>query len=93
MNRIAIISVFAFLLVIVSCQKKNQKIEKGTYQYDLQFFENQKIETVELVGSDSNARILVVPAYQGRVMTSTADGLGGNSYGWINYSFISSKKV
>jgi len=66
---------------------------KGTYQYDLRFFENEKIETIELVGTDTNARALVVPAYQGRVMTSTAEGLGGNSFGWINYSFISSKKI
>jgi hypothetical protein len=83
----------ALLLVLVSCRNKNQQMEKGTYQYDLQFFENQKIETIELFGVDTNARILVVPAYQGRVMTSTADGLSGNSYGWINYNFISSKKV
>jgi hypothetical protein len=93
MNKITTLTIFAILLVIVSCQKKVQNKEMGTYQYDLQFFENEKIETIELVGKDMNARILVVPAYQGRVMTSTADGLGGNSYGWINYSFISSKKV
>ncbi|MFZ4546359.1 MAG: DUF6786 family protein, partial [Bacteroidales bacterium] len=68
-------------------------MEKGTYQYDLQFFENEKIETIELVGNDSNARLLVIPAYQGRVMTSTADGVSGNSFGWINYKFISSHKV
>ena len=93
MNKITTLTIFAILLVSVSCQKKVQNKEMGTYQYDLQFFENEKIETIELVGKDMNARILVVPAYQGRVMTSTADGLGGNSYGWINYSFISSKKV
>lgn len=93
MNKITTLTIFAILLVSVSCQKKVQNKEMGTYQYDLQFFENEKIETIELVGKDLNARILVVPAYQGRVMTSTADGLGGNSYGWINYSFISSKKV
>lgn len=93
MNKIIILTILAFLLLTVSCQKKNQKMEKGTYQYDLRFFENEKIETIELVGNDKNARVLVVPAYQGRVMTSTADGLDGNGYGWINYSFISSKKV
>jgi len=93
MNRIAFLSILALLLVTVSCQKKNPNMEKGTFQYDLNFFENEKIETIELVGYDTNARILVVPAYQGRVMTSTAEGPGGNSFGWINYKFISSKKV
>ena len=93
MNKTAIILVFAFLFVSVSCQKKNQGMEKGTYQYDLQFFKKEKIETIELVGNDSSARILVIPAYQGRVMTSTAAGVSGNSFGWINYMFISSHKV
>jgi len=93
MTRITTLTLIALLLSLVSCRNKNQQMEKGTYQYDLQFFENEKIETIELFGVDTNARILVVPAYQGRVMTSTADGLSGNSYGWINYNFISSKKV
>ena len=93
MNKIAIISVFTFLLLTISCQKKNQNMEIGTYRYDIQFFKNEKIETVELIGNDSNVRVLVIPAYQGRVMTSTAEGLNGNSFGWINYKFISSKKV
>ena len=93
MNKITIISVLAFLLFNVSCQKNNQIVEMGTYEYDLRFFKKEKIETVELVGNDSSARILVIPAYQGRVMTSTADGLGGNSFGWINYNFIASQKV
>lgn len=93
MNRIIIFIIIALMLLSVSCQKKNQIMEKGTYKYDLQFFEKEKIETIELVGNDTNARVLLVPAYQGRVMTSTAGGLSGNSYGWINYNFISSKKV
>jgi hypothetical protein len=34
--------------------------------------------------------LAVVPAYQGRVMTSTARGDLGTSYGWINYDHIAS---
>ena len=34
------------------------------------------------------ARVVVVPAYQGRVMTSTLDGPEGPSYGWLNRPFI-----
>ena len=33
-----------------------------------------------------------MPAYQGRVMTSTAGGDDGMSFGWINHSFIESGK-
>jgi len=32
--------------------------------------------------------VVVVPAYQGRVMTSTAKGDKGKSYGWLNYPLI-----
>jgi hypothetical protein len=34
------------------------------------------------------ASVAVAPAYQGRVMTSTATGKGGDSYGWLNYKLI-----
>lgn len=34
------------------------------------------------------ARIIVVPQWQGRVMTSTAAGDAGDSYGWINYEAV-----
>jgi hypothetical protein len=40
-----------------------------------------------------NTAITVVPQWQGRVMTSTADGDSGYSFGWINHSLISSGKV
>jgi hypothetical protein len=36
-----------------------------------------------------DAAVAVAPAYQGRVMTSTATGDSGNSYGWLNYKLIS----
>ena len=32
------------------------------------------------------------PAYQGRVMTSTAEGDGGMSFGWINNELIDSNR-
>ena len=41
-----------------------------------------------LSSADGRAQIIVVPAWQGRVMTSTASGEGGASYGWINYDLI-----
>lgn len=38
--------------------------------------------------SKGDAQIIVVPAWQGRVMTSTAAGAEGDSYGWINYPVV-----
>ncbi len=75
-----------------SCVSKNS-YDMGTYGYDLAFFAGQKIETVELKSEDGMSRLLMIPAYQGRVMTSTTGGEQGTSYGWINHKFIASGEV
>lgn len=49
-------------------------------------------EVIELVQRDGRARVLVCPAYQGRVMTSTSADETGASYGWINTAFIEAGK-
>lgn len=66
---------------------------EGSYGFDRQFFAEQGIETVELSSEDGNSRVLMVPAYQGRVMTSTTGGNKGLSYGWINHKYIASGEV
>jgi hypothetical protein len=75
-----------------SNQMKNNTI-KGKYGYDAAFFSEHKIKTIELKSGDSKACILLVPGYQGRVMTSSVEGNDGVSFGWINYKFIESGKV
>src|SRR6202034_1953291 len=47
-------------------------------------------ETIILSDNTAVAQVAVVPAYQGRVMTSTADGAAGLSFGWINRELIAS---
>lgn len=64
-----------------------------TYGDNLAFFKDKGIETVELRSPDGQSRVLTVPAYQGRVMTSTTGGDSGRSYGWINHDFIASGEV
>jgi len=66
---------------------------KGTFGYDLQFLKQYHKDLILLSDeSDSGAQIIIIPAYQGRVMTSTTDGNGGMSFGWINYELIDSNK-
>lgn len=60
-----------------------------TYKYDKSFLE-EHLEVKEL--SIDNAKLLISPQLQGRVLTSTSQGEGGSSYGWINYDLIQSKK-
>jgi hypothetical protein len=66
---------------------------KGTFGYDLQFLKKYHKDLI-LLGdeSDAGAQIIISPAYQGRVMTSTAEGNGGMSFGWINYELIDSNR-
>jgi hypothetical protein len=59
------------------------------YQQDLELLKAH-VGVVELTDTAGRARVAVVPAYQGRVMTSTAAGARGESLGWINTELVSS---
>jgi hypothetical protein len=63
-----------------------------SFQSDVNFLQCHT-ETLVLVERNGPARVAVCPELQGRVMTSSAAGLGGQSYGWINYSLIESGKI
>jgi hypothetical protein len=52
-----------------------------------------RTEVVILSDKTGAARVAVVPAWQGRVMTSCSGGDAGFSYGWINRELIASGKV
>ena len=56
-----------------------------TYQDDLAFL-RKHTEIIELVSG--TARVAIAPAWQGRVMTSTATGPEGAGFGWINPEVI-----
>lgn len=91
---------FVLSLLLLNCtpkntvEKKNETImEKGTFAWDKQFLEKELEQVITLASDDSSAMVLVVPAYQGRVMTSTAKGPEGSSFGWINYDLISSGEI
>ena len=81
--------IFSILFVICVCQN-NQQEEKGmTFGEELAFL-GQHIDVIVLSDRTDKAKLIVVPAWQGRVMTSTADGDQGLSFGWINRELISS---
>jgi hypothetical protein len=52
-----------------------------------------RAHTEVVVLGSGKARVAVAPAWQGRVLTSTAGGEGGDSYGWINRPLILSGKT
>ncbi len=57
------------------------------------FLKSYHSNIVLLEDSSSNAKAIILPNYQGRVMTTTAEGNNGESYGWINYDLIASKEL
>ena len=94
---------FLLLLCIIisfGCGNNNSKnqdvigINKpGTFGYDSAFLQKFHQDMIVLGKDDSREKLIVLPAYQGRVMTSTAEGDTGRSFGWINHELISSGKL
>lgn len=80
---------FLSALFIVAC---NKQPAKGTFGYDAQFLQKHK-ETILLKEKEGQSQLAIVPDYQGRVMTSTAQGEEGKSYGWINHELIASGAI
>lgn len=86
------------LLLLAACEnKKSTKPENemkdilsGTFAFDRAFLAKHK-SVIEL--KRGNAGLLLVKDYQARVMTSTANGDGGKSYGWMNYALIQSGEL
>lgn len=62
----------------------------GSYGYDLQELRAYHPDLVELASKDSKAKVIILPGYQARVMTSTATGDAGQSFGWVNHKLIAS---
>jgi hypothetical protein len=59
----------------------------GTFGEDVDFL-RAHTEVRVLKDGAGRAQLVVAPAWQGRVMTSTAGGAAGTSYGWINYDLV-----
>jgi hypothetical protein len=64
----------------------------GTFGEDAAFLKGHT-ELIVLSDKKDQARVAISPAWQGRVMTSTAQGNSGLSFGWINRELIASGKL
>jgi len=63
-----------------------------TFKDDVAFLDKHGGALV-LSDASGQAQVAVVPALQGRVMTSTAEGPDGMSFGWINRDLLDSGKT
>src|SRR5436190_23717812 len=64
----------------------------GSFGDDAAFLKKHT-ELVVLSDKGGRAKVAIAPAWQGRVMTSTAGGDAGLSFGWINRELIASGKI
>jgi len=92
MSHARFLIVLLCIVISAGCMEGQKKMGKNTFGDDLEFLEKY---TGVVVLSDSTGRsqVAVIPDMQGRVMTSSADGKGGLSYGWINRELIASGEV
>ncbi|HXY39088.1 MAG TPA: DUF6786 family protein [Vicinamibacteria bacterium] len=83
---------FPALAVLAGGAAPSPAVGASGFDADLAFL-RRHVEVVVLQESPSGARLAVVPAWQGRVMTSTAGGASAPSYGWLNEELIASGKL
>ncbi|GAB3662731.1 hypothetical protein GCM10028791_37940 [Echinicola sediminis] len=89
------------LLAMLSCKPGNKTEEntlqeetmeqQGPFKEDVDFLKEYEKDLVVL--QSGNGMVAVAPRLQGRVMTSSAKGWGGDSYGWINRPHYQSGEI
>ena len=62
-------------------------LKEMTFPQDVAFLEKH-VEVITLGQGPGKPKVAIVPAYQGRVMTSTVGGSKSPSHGWINRELI-----
>ena len=80
---------FLAAVALAGCAPTDSGTEDQTFGGDVAFLQKHT-EVVVLKDSSGNGQVAVLPAMQGRVMTSTTGGPGGSSFGWINRELIAS---
>jgi hypothetical protein len=89
-------------VILISCnginkvknntKKETTMITDSTKQYGFnRDFLKKHVKIIEL--KNANSAITLVPDWQARVMTSTAEGASGYSFGWINRNLIAAGKL
>jgi hypothetical protein len=85
----ALLSFTAAVILISACNdtgKTNaEPYAKGSFGYDLAFLQKHD-SVIVLSNADSSSQVIVSAKYQGKVFTSTAEGMRGKSFGWVHYS-------
>lgn len=90
-------SMTLLLIFFVGCTQTNERSDKeqmpkGTFGYDLDFVASNT-EVLVLKDKTGKSCLITTPEYQGRILTSTFNGLEGRSLGYVNHERIASKEM
>ena len=76
------------LLLMIACRPDPNQ-PKNNFEDDVTFL-NRHTPIITLTAGNGKGKVAISPSLQGRVMTSTATGDKGISYGWINRALFKS---
>ncbi|MHC4432303.1 MAG: DUF6786 family protein, partial [Planctomycetota bacterium] len=86
MRYLKVLTVLVCVGIMAGCAG-DAKMAKNTFGDDLNFLKKHT-EVVVLSDASGDSQVAVLPEMQGRVMTSSAAGAGGLSFGWINRELV-----
>ncbi len=92
MRYLKLLIVVICIATSAGCVKDKTEMGKTTFGQDLSFLKKHT-DVVVIQDKSGSSQVAVLPALQGRAMTSTAEGLDGLSFGWINRELIASGKI
>jgi hypothetical protein len=92
MRHLRLLVVLLCVWILAGCMEQQKKMEKNTFGDDIKFLKKHT-DVVVLSDASGDGRAAVLPKMQGRVMTSSAGGMDGLSYGWINRELVASEKT
>jgi hypothetical protein len=81
-----------FLIVMSLTAILTDRASSASFKDEVDFLKKHT-EVIVLSDEKGLGEVALVPAWQGRVITSTAEGGVGRSFGWINHELIESGKM
>jgi hypothetical protein len=92
LRTIGFLATLAILVGGAGCATGDAPAATQTFGDDLAFL-REHCDVVVLADSTGKGQVAVIPEMQGRIMTSTAGGTKGLSFGWVNRELIASGKL
>jgi len=92
MRHTTLLILLAAVAITAGCKEQKTEVAKGTFGDDLAFL-SEYTDVVVLSDTTGNGQLALLPELQGRIMTSTAGGATGLSFGWLNRELIASGEI